>query len=143
MRVKTLTAVEDMDDPIVRNKIVAVAFDKEFTKKDSDEQEHIFRAVGKLAGKAVLPRITQMLEKKSRLQIGRGSHRKHEKLLAIRALEHIDEPETLTILAGLAEDADGLVKSKAQRALLHLQGDGRSDGPGDEASNSKKPGDEA
>lgn len=120
IRVKILSAIEKMPHAIVRNKLLVMAFDKELDRRDSDEQEYIFRALGKLAGEEALPKLKHMLEKKNPLARVFGK-KKHIKTLALRALEHINSPESMILLSGLAEDSDRLIKSKAQRALVALQ----------------------
>jgi hypothetical protein len=118
-RMKTLAAMETLDSAIIANKLVALAFDKELADKRLDEQEHVFRALGKVVGVRALPHIRQMLEKRSRF--GFGGQGKNDKMLAVRALEHILSRESIGLLQTLATDSNGLVKAKALRALKSLQ----------------------
>jgi hypothetical protein len=124
IRMKTLAAVEDIKSPIIMNKLVAVAFDKDFGRKEFDEQELIFKAVGKQAGESVLPELSRMVEKKVLLGFAKGQM-KQNKLLVIRALENIRTAEAIDMLEGLARDQNDLVKSRARRALNMLH-DGRA-----------------
>ena len=116
IRIKTMAAIRDLNSPIILNKLIAVAFDKQFAGKTFDEQEQLFRVVGKQAGNDILPHIRSMIEKKSRLPFMKNQT-KQNKLLAIRALENIATPESMNLLRVLAEDANDLVKSMARRAL--------------------------
>lgn len=119
-RVKTLAAMEEVKSPIIINKLMAVAFDKEMSDKTSDEQEHVFRTLGKCAGIRALPDIKRMLEKKNPFGFGKGQ-KQQDKILAIRALEHIETDESLRILRDLANDPSAPVKVKAQRVLRGLE----------------------
>ncbi|MEE9270351.1 MAG: HEAT repeat domain-containing protein [Candidatus Krumholzibacteria bacterium] len=116
IRMKTLSAVEEFQHPIIANKVAALAFEKELGQKGFDEQEQVFKVAGKLAGDDMLPRVREMLDKKSLFGLGKG-HGKQGRLLAVRALEQIGGPEAAGILEDLAQDKDTLVKAKAQRAL--------------------------
>jgi HEAT repeat protein len=122
IRMKTLSAVENMENPIITNKLVAVAFDKDLSKKGFDEQEHIFKAVGKLAGENILPELADMVEKKNNLFSFGKQQNKQSKLLAIRALENIKTAAAVDVLETLARDTNDLVKSRARRVLERLQG---------------------
>jgi HEAT repeat protein len=119
-RVKTLVAMEEVKSPIITNKLMAVAFDKELSDKTSDEQEHVFRTLGKCAGVRALPDIKRMLEKRSRFGFGKGQ-KQQDKVLAIRALEHIQAEESVRLLRELADDASAPIKVKAQRVLRALE----------------------
>jgi HEAT repeat protein len=116
IRMKTLSAAEEFRHPIISNKVAALAFDKELGQKGFDEQEQVFKVAGKLAGDELLPRIREMLDKKSLFGLGKGQG-KQGRLLAVRALEQIGGPEAAGILEDLVGDKDTLVKAKAQRAL--------------------------
>jgi hypothetical protein len=118
-RTKTLIAMEELNSPIAANKLMALAFDKELSDKTMDEQEQVFRTLGKCAGDRALPQIKKMLDKKSAFGFGRSA-KQQNKVLAIRALEHIQSVESVKILRSLASDSNSMVKSKAQRALKAL-----------------------
>jgi HEAT repeat protein len=117
IRFKVLGAIEHLDDPVIVRKIEDLAFSKELSKKSLDEQEAVFQALGKVVAERALPKIRAMVEKKNIFPFGRS---KDYKLVAIRALEHIQSPESLEILSKLAEDSNRLVQSKAKRAIESL-----------------------
>jgi hypothetical protein len=117
IRIKVLGAIESLDDPVIVRKIEDLAFSKELGKKSLDEQEAVFQALGKVVAERALPKIKAMVERKNILQFGKS---KDYKLVAIRALEHIQTPESLEILSKLAEDSNRLVQSKAKRAIESL-----------------------
>lgn len=120
IRMKTLSAVENMVNPIITNKLVAVAFDKDLAKKAFDEQEHIFKALGKLAGESILAELSDMAEKKNLFVFGKQQS-KQNKLLAIRALENIKTAAAVDVLEILARDPNDVVKSRARRVLEKIQ----------------------
>lgn len=116
IRIKATTAVANMKCQSLATKIVDMAFDKELSTRSMEEQEQVFRAAGRLGGETLVPRLRRMVEKKGLLGIGKGPS-KENKLLAIRALEEIQAPDSIQILEQLANDSEGLVKAKAKRAL--------------------------
>lgn len=116
VRSRALVAVEEMADPVLARKVRSIAFGKEISRRNIEEQELVFRVLGKLNGTEALPEIRRMVEKKHVFGLG-GSHGKQKKLLAIRALEHIEGAEAREILEQLAEDSNSTVRSRAQRVL--------------------------
>lgn len=119
-RTKTLVALEELNSPIVSNKLMALAFDKELSDKTMDEQEQVFRTLGKCVGARALPEIKKMLDKKNAFGFGRSAKQQH-KVLAVRALEHIQCAGSLALLRAMAKDSSNMVKSKVHRALRALQ----------------------
>ena len=116
IRVKTLDAVVAFRHPQIVDDVAALSFSEEAVLKNSDELEHLFRALGKLAGERALPRLRQTIEKKHYLPVGK-SRSKRDKLLAITALRYIPGGEAHGMLEKLSRDADSLVKTKALHVL--------------------------
>ncbi len=116
VRLKTLAVVSDVDAPVVRDRLIEIAFGKEFTEREFDEQAEIFKALGKVVGEAALPKLKHSVGKKSFLGLAKR-HTKMNKLLAIEALEQIDRPGARSLLGDLAKDADDAVRSRAAEAL--------------------------
>ena len=119
IRTKTLHAIADLRSDTLMDKLIDLAFDKEKKQRAFDEQELIFRTVGKHAGEAILSDITKMARKKNFMGLGKQSTRQN-KLLAVSALHSIGTDAALDLLDELARDPDDLVKSKARRALEKL-----------------------
>jgi HEAT repeat protein len=119
-RLKALGAMENVSSPIILNRIMLLAFDKELGGRSPDEREHVFRTLGKCVGTRALPDIKRMLSKKTPFGFGKGQ-KQQAKVLAIRALEHMPGDEALVMLGEMAADTNGFVKSRAQRALKSRQ----------------------
>jgi hypothetical protein len=79
----------------------------------------MFRALGKVAGIAALPRLRQMVEKKHYLGTGKARS-KRDKLCAITALRYVPGPESRAMLERLCHDSDTLVKTKAAHVLKQV-----------------------
>jgi HEAT repeat protein len=116
VRVKTLAVVSDVDATVVRDRLIEIAFGKEFTEREFDEQAEIFKALGRVVGEAALPKLKHSVGKKSFLGLAKR-HTKMNKLLAIEALEQIDRPGAKKLLGDLANDSDDTVRSRAAEAL--------------------------
>jgi len=131
VRLKTLAVVSDVNAPVVRDRLIDIAFGKEFTEREFDEQAEIFKALGKVVGEAALPKLKHSVGKKSFLGLAKR-HTKMNKLLAIEALEQIDRPGARRLLDDLAKDSDDAVRSRAAEALGAREaptpaGEGRGD----------------
>jgi HEAT repeat protein len=131
VRLKTLAVVSDVDASVVRDRLIEIAFGKEFTVREFDEQAEIFKALGKVVGEAALPKLRNSVGKKSFLGLAKR-HTKMNKLLAIEALEQIDRPGARRLLDDLAKDSDDAVRSRAAEALGAREaptpaGEGRGD----------------
>ena len=140
IRVRTLAAVENLRNPIITNKVITTAFDKESEVKGFDERDRLFKTLGRLAGAEIIPRIKTMMGKKNLIRkvmskkkilgdmigdknlfgLGKG-HDKERKLLAISALENIADPEVVGIMEELASDSNRVVSSRAKRSLKSLE----------------------
>jgi hypothetical protein len=116
IRTTALTAVERSRHPLIVNRVTAMCFAEDIGTRSPEELERMFRAVGKLAGAAVLDPIRQMTRKKAWLPFGKARG-KHDKLLAITALRHIPGNEASNLLVELANDGDNLVRTKALYVL--------------------------
>ncbi len=116
IRMKVLAAIENVHSPVIKEKLMDMAFDKQLAKKAFEEQELIFKALGRTAGEEVLPRLTDMATRKPRLMFNKQNV-KQRKLLAICALRNIQTVAAADVLETLARDGNDLVKSRARRAL--------------------------
>ncbi|MDD3642701.1 MAG: HEAT repeat domain-containing protein [Candidatus Krumholzibacteria bacterium] len=125
VRIEAVAAVEDLRHPSIVAAVTAGCFEQDIAARSMEELERLFRAVGKLDGESVLPRVGQMASERCFLSINRARARR-SKLLAVTALRHIPGPEALAMLNGLARDGHALVRRKALHALS--TSDGR-DGP--------------
>jgi hypothetical protein len=88
--------------------------------KSAEELEFMFRALGKVAGIEVLPRLRQIVEKKHLLPSGKARS-KRDKILALTALRYIPGEESRGLSERLSHDTDQLVKTKAQHVLKSLK----------------------
>lgn len=120
IRMKTLAAVEEFKNPLIVEKVTSICFAEDFGTKSMEELEHMFRAVGKLAGERVITYIEKMTRKKGWF-LFRGNANKRDKLLAITAMRYIPGGQSMSMLKKLAGDADGRVRAKAQYALKLLE----------------------
>ncbi len=117
IRLHALETVAAKNDPRVLQRIVEIAFEKELAERDPDEQEAVFKVLGRLGNASTVEDLKRFLEKKSFIQFGRG---RENKLLAIRALECIKSPAALSMLKKLTSDSNDLVQAQAQRAYETL-----------------------
>jgi len=121
IRLKALAVISGVDAPVVKERVVEIAFGKEFAQREFDEQVEIFKALGKIAGESALPKLKQAVGKRTFLGIG-SRHKQENKLLAIEALEQIDKPVAKRMLGDLANDSDNAVSSRAAVALGLAEG---------------------
>ncbi len=113
IRLRVLEALSDHNHALVREKISAIAFGKEFSERAADEQEAFFRTLGSVGNIHTVDQIRAMIEKRRRIGTGKGSD---TKLLAIRALERIKHRSALDLLERLVEDSSEAVRLRAARA---------------------------
>jgi hypothetical protein len=116
IRIKVLAAIEDNQFPVMTDKLIDMAFDKRLSKRAFEEQELIFKALGRTAGEDVLPRLVDLATKTPRLMFNKQAI-KQRKLLAICALEGIRTIASADVLETLARDSNDLVRSRACRVL--------------------------
>jgi hypothetical protein len=95
-----------------------IAFAKDLQEKDSDEQEAIFRALGHVGDAVTVEQLRKSIAKRSLVDF---SGKRENKMLAIRALEHIKEPSAIELLQKLARDSNEGVRARALRALTALR----------------------
>ncbi len=119
-RLRAITEMSEMNHPIARNRIEEIAFGKDLGNKELDEQIEIFRALGKLCGPELIPRLQQIAGKKQLFFFGRRK-RKGSKLLAVYALEQLRDPGATALLETLAGDADEHVSAKAAQVIESLK----------------------
>lgn len=95
-----------------------VAFSKDLSEKDADEQEAIFRALGHVGDALTVERLRKFVTRRNIVDF---SGRRENKLLALRALEHIQDPSAIDLLQKLSRDSNEGVRSRAMRALTTLR----------------------
>jgi len=121
IRINTLFSIANIEAQIVRDKIEEMAFSKELDQREVDEQAEIFRALGRVSGTDVVPRLQRMIGKRTLFGF-RKRHNRAGKLLAIEALEQIDGSEASKLLEDLAKDSGDSISKKAQEILLAHEG---------------------
>jgi HEAT repeat protein len=129
IRTKALQLAASRGFPQVARHVNMLAFSKGLAERDPDEQETVFKALG-LVGDAVTVEHLRKLVDKRRLLDFSGNREK--KLLAIRALEHIQEPSSIDLLQRLARDSNETVRTRALRALTALRTRMRNPATGEE-----------
>lgn len=120
VRIRAVAAVEDFKHPLIIDKVIALCFAEDVAAKSTDELEHMFRTVGKLAGEKALGWTKQMIKGKTWFRSGK-TRGKQNKLLAITALRYISGGESLKMLRKLAADRESLVRTKALYVLKQLE----------------------
>jgi HEAT repeat protein len=118
VRLRVFEALADRTDPRVRECLGDLAFAKDLADRSTDEQEAIFRTLGSVGDARTVEQIRTMAEKRKLINMGKGPE---SKLLAIRALERIQDRSALEVLARLAEDSNEAVRLRATRAQETLQ----------------------
>lgn len=120
VRMLGITALESVQKPLVTKRIKSLAFGKEIAKRDQDEREAVFKALGRILGQRAIPDLENLMSKKSLLKPGK---KKENKILCLRALEQIRSAPSRRLLEQLAEDDDDDVRANAQRLLAKLEED--------------------
>jgi hypothetical protein len=120
VRTRAFAAVEDFKHPLIIDKVIALCFTEGVATKSTDELEHMFRTVGKLAGEKALSSTKQMIKGKTWFRSAK-TRGKQNKLLAITALRYISGGESLKTLRKLAGDRESLVRTKALYVLKQLE----------------------
>ncbi len=116
VRVRTFASLDRLRNPLIVNELTSLCFAEQTLLKNSEELEFMFRALGKVAGIAVLPRLRQIVEKKHLLSSGKARS-KRDKILALTALRYIPGEEARGVIEKLSQDGDQLVKTKALHVL--------------------------
>jgi hypothetical protein len=119
VRMRAFAAAGEFRHQAIVDKVAALCFAKDFAEGDSEELEHMFRAVGKLAGENALPSIKRMINGRGWFPSARSRGRQN-KLLAATALRYVPGAESLKLLNRLASDRDNLVRTKALYVLKQL-----------------------
>jgi HEAT repeat protein len=104
--------------PQVARHMSALAFAKDLYDKEPDEQESIFKALGLVGDAVTVEHLRKFVEKRQLMNPTRG---RDNKVLAVRALEYIQEPAAIDLLQTLARDSNETVRSRALRALTALR----------------------
>jgi len=117
IRIQAMEAVAAKEDPRVLDRLTEVAFGKELSEHESDEQELIFAVLGQIGGAGTVENLKKFVEKKSIVNFGKN---RENKLLAIRALENIKTPASLNLLKKLTGDSNDVVKTRSERAYNAL-----------------------
>ncbi|HET6348259.1 MAG TPA: hypothetical protein VFH88_04170 [Candidatus Krumholzibacteria bacterium] len=112
VRLRVLDALGHRRDPRVRERITEMAFARELGERAGDEQEAIFKTLGRVGDATTVVQLRALVEKRRLLPIGKGPD---AKLLALRALEHLRAPGAADLLARLCEDTNETVRQRAQR----------------------------
>jgi HEAT repeat protein len=120
VRTRAFAAVEDFKHPLIIDKVIALCFTEDVATKSTDELEHMFRTVGKLAGEKALSSTRQMIKEQTWFRSAK-TRGKQNKLLAITALRYISGGESLKMLKKLAADRESLVRTKALYVLKQLE----------------------
>jgi len=118
-RQKALKSIGDFKHPLIRKQIEEMAFDKNFAKRPSEEQDRIFSMLGSLSGDDIIPNLRDMVNRKGLLRFSVGQKR-NQKLLVIRALEQNPSTESMALLRELAEDSNHVVNAKSRRAMERI-----------------------
>ncbi|MGD8413517.1 MAG: HEAT repeat domain-containing protein [Candidatus Latescibacterota bacterium] len=118
IRLRAIEAVTSKDDPRVLERLTELAFGKQLSEYESDEQEALFAALGKTGNAATVEALKKFIDKKTLVYFGNNSEKK---ILAIRALEGIKSPASLNLLKKLSEDSNDVVKTRAGRTYGALQ----------------------
>ncbi len=126
VRQRAWSAAGNMAHPVVAAEVEASCFAESASAQPADELELMFRALGRLCGFAVLPRLRAMVERKQLFTAQRNRLRR-DKLLAITALRYVPGPDAQRLLDVLSADGDTLVRTKASHATRQRTNPGLSD----------------
>ncbi len=113
VRCRAVEAAAVSGDARARRRVVERAFGRDLGERDADEREVVFRALGRCGDADTVERLRRFVDRRGFLGLGRN---RENRFLAIRALENIHRPESLSLLQQLAEDSNELVASRASRA---------------------------
>ena len=116
VRQRAWSGAGSVSNALLAADIEALCFADSASARTTDELELMFRALGRVCGFAVLPRLRAMVEKKQLFTVQKKSLRR-DKLLAITALRYIPGADAQRILDTLGADSDQLVRTKAAHAI--------------------------
>jgi hypothetical protein len=117
IRMQAMEAAAKKSDPRVLARMTELAFSKELSVRSPDEQELIFKVLGKIGDAGTVEELKKFVEKKSIPYFGKG---RENKFLAIEALEHILSPASLNLLKKLTGDSNDEVKTRAEKSYEAL-----------------------
>jgi len=112
VRLKVLEVLAERPEPRVRATLTELAFEKDLGERAADEQDALFRALGRVGDANTAAQLRTFVEKR---KLGLGRSHEH-KLLALRALEHIRSEAALELITRLCDDGNEPVRLRAQRA---------------------------
>jgi len=117
IRMLAMEAAAGKNDPRVSERLGEIAFGKGLSEMPSDEQEMVFKILGRIGNADTVEQLKKFMDKKSLMYFGKN---RENKFLVIRALENLRSPAALGVLKKLSEDSNELVKTRAQRAYDSL-----------------------
>jgi hypothetical protein len=135
IRLHAMEAAAKRNDARVLERFSEIAFGKDLSEHDADEQEVIFKVLGKVGNAGTVADLKKFSEKKSLVYFGKN---RENKFLAVRALENIESPAALVFLEKLASDSNELVRTRAQRAYNSLSDRLKESRAGQLSGNEKK-----
>ncbi len=112
VRLKVLEALLERPQARVREVLAGIAFGRELAERSADEQDAIFRTLGRVGDAGTVTQLRAMVERR-KIGLNKGNE---PKLLALRALENIRDSSALELVARLAEDPNEAVRLRALRA---------------------------
>jgi HEAT repeat protein len=126
VRQRAWSAAGNIPSAPLAAEVEALCFAESASSRTPEELELMFRALGRVCGVAVLPRLRTMVERKH-LFSAQKSRLRREKLLAIAALRYIPGAEAQRLLDTLGADGDTLVRTKAAHATKQHSHPGLND----------------
>lgn len=122
VRVAALAGLSSSGNPRLGNVLLTLMQDPAFAKRDLEERQRFFEALGSLNIPLALPFLSQLLAQKKKGFFGGGRIRE-DKLLAVRALSKMALLPSFKMLQGAAEDSsnDSKVREEAKVACASLK----------------------
>ncbi len=118
IREKALAALASRAEPRVRDHLTELALGADRGEVPFEDSEPVFKALGRVGDTSTVSALRQLVSKRSIMQRARS---RENKLLAIRALENICNPESINLLEQLSQDSHDAVRERAQRGLNNLR----------------------
>jgi hypothetical protein len=116
VRQRAWIAAASVSNATLAADVEALCFAESAALRSPEELELMFRALGRLCGFSVLPKLRAMVEKKQFFTMQKQRVRR-EKLLAITALRFVPGTDAQHLLDALSADGDTLVRTKAAHAI--------------------------
>lgn len=122
LRLAALQGLKGVSSPRVGKALLDAMQSPSFAKRDFEERQRFFEALGNLNLPAALPYLSSILSQKKRGLFGHARQRE-DKLLAICALSRMVMIPAYKIIQGAAEDEsnDGKVREEARAALAMMR----------------------